>query len=114
MPLRTAVPILAFLDMEKTVRFYQQLGFAVEAKWQDYLICIRDAVIIHLWRCDDENIPKNTGCYIHVTDIDALYKECQELQIVHPHGLLEDKPWNMRQFSILDNSGNIIHFGQSI
>jgi hypothetical protein len=34
--------------------------------------------------------------------------------IIHPEGTLTNKPWNMRQFSILDNSGNIIHFGEEI
>jgi hypothetical protein len=31
---------------------------------------------------------------------------------VHPNGKLENKPWGIRQFSILDNSGNILHFGE--
>ncbi len=113
MPLLAATPILAFLDQEKTVSFYEKLGFECNANWKDYLMFQRDNISIHLWLCDDENIPKNTGCYIYVNEIDALYKECQYLGIIHPNGKLESKPWNMRQFSILDNSGNIIHFGQS-
>ncbi len=31
-----------------------------------------------------------------------------------PNGKLQTMAWGMRQFSILDNSGNIIHFGQDI
>ena len=114
MPLLTAIPILAFLDQNKTVSFYSKLGFECNANWKGYLMCKRENISIHLWMCDDESIPKNTGYYIYVNEIEILYKECMDLGIVHPNGKLENKPWNMRQFSILDNSGNIINFGQSL
>ncbi|TAJ55870.1 MAG: VOC family protein [Chitinophagaceae bacterium] len=114
MPLLTAAPILAFLEQQPTISFYEKLGFTCNANWDGYLMFHRDQISIHLWRCDDENIPKNTGCYIYVDEIDALYKECSDLGIVHPNGKLETKPWKLRQFSILDNSGNIIHFGQHL
>jgi hypothetical protein len=114
MPLQTAIPILAFLDLQETVKFYQRLGFHCNDNWKEYLMCGRDKIEIHLSKCDDPEIPKNTGCYINVTEVDALYVECQKLDIIHPDGQLTDKPWEMRQFSIIDNSGNIIHFGQDI
>ena len=113
MPLQTAIPILAFLDLQDTVKFYQQLGFHND-NWKEYLMCGRDNIEIHLSKCDNPEIPKNTGCYVNVTEVDALYKECQKLDCIHPEGQLSDKPWEMRQFSIVDNSGNIIHFGQDI
>lgn len=112
MPLQSAIPILAFLDQPETEAFYRQLGFSCNSNWPDYLMCTRDNIEIHLWKCNDENIPKNTGCYIRVNDIDKLYQEFDALNIIHPNGKLENKPWKIRQFSILDNSGNIIHFGQ--
>jgi hypothetical protein len=112
MPLQSAIPILAFLEQTKTVAFYEQLGFSCNSNWPDYLMCARDNIEIHLWKCNDENIPKNTGCYIRVNEIDKLYKEFDALNIIHPNGKLENKPWKIRQFSILDNSGNIIHFGE--
>jgi hypothetical protein len=114
MALLKATPILAYLDQEKTINFYTKLGFDCNAKWDGYLMFNRDQINIHLWLCNDESIPKNTGCYIYVNEIDALYKECLNLGIVHPNGKLEIKPWGMKQFSILDNSGNIIHFGQDL
>lgn len=114
MSLIAATPILAFLDKEKTISFYTKLRFECNAEWDGYLMFRRDQINLHLWLCDNENIPKNTGCYINVDEIDALYQECLDLNIVHPNGKLENKPWEMRQFSILDNSGNIIHFGQNL
>jgi hypothetical protein len=114
MPLEKAVPILAFLDLNESVLFYQNLGFTCNSNWKEYLMCSRDNIEIHLWKCNDPEIPKQTGCYVRVSGIHSLYEECQKLNIVHPNGPLKDQPWGMRQFSILDNSGNIINFGESI
>ncbi|MBY0535668.1 MAG: VOC family protein [Chitinophagaceae bacterium] len=114
MSLLAAVPILAYLNKEETVAFYTNLKFEVNAVWDGYIMCSRDEIEIHLWQCNDPEIPKNTGCYVRVNKIEGLNDECTLLGCVHPNGALEDKPWGMRQFSILDNSGNIIHFGQRL
>ncbi len=114
MPIQQAIPILAYLDKDKSLEFYRLLGFQCHGDWPGYIICRRDRVEIHLWVCDDPSIPKNTGCYLRVDDIDALYRECKMLDCVHPNGSLEVKPWGMKQFSILDNNGNILHFGEQI
>jgi len=113
--LKSAVPILASLNADETIAFYtQKLGFTFRANWDGYLIFSRDDIQIHLWPTSDEEVPKNTGCYVNVTEVDSLYNEYLPLGIIHPNGKLENKPWEMRQFSILDNSGNIIHFGEDI
>ncbi|WP_113638269.1 bleomycin resistance protein [Nubsella zeaxanthinifaciens] len=113
--LQTAVPILASLNAEETIQFYtQQMGFTFHNNWDGYLIFSRDEIQIHLWPTSDEDVPKNTGCYVNVTEVDLLYAEYQAKALIHPNGKLESKPWGMRQFSILDNNGNIIHFGEDI
>jgi hypothetical protein len=114
MYLKTAVPILAYLEADPTVDFYQRLGFACNARWPGYLIFSRDAIEIHLWQCEDPGIPKHTGCYVRVDNVEDLYAECLRLDCIHPEGSLTEKLWGMRQFSILDNSGNIIHFGEPL
>lgn len=111
--LTSAVPILASLNSEETIQFYtQNLGFTLHATWDGYLIFSRDGVEIHLWSTTDESVPKNTGCYIRVSEVDQLYAEYLAKEIIHPNGHLKNMPWECRQFSVLDNSGNIIHFGQ--
>jgi hypothetical protein len=32
---------------------------------------------------------------------------------IHPNGHLEDKPWQQREFSLLDPDNNLLTFGQS-
>jgi hypothetical protein len=113
--LKSAVPILASLSEEETVKFYtEKLGFTFHSSWEGYLILSKDKVFVHLWPCKDPEIPKATGCYINVTEIDKLYEKYEPLGVVHPNGKLEEKPWKMKQFSILDNNGNIIHFGEDM
>lgn len=113
--LKYAVPILASLNAEETIKFYtEKMGFTFHADWDGYLIFSRDGMNIHLWPCTDAEIAKNTGCYVNMVEVDALYAEYQPHGIIHPNGDLEDKPWGMRQFSIIDNNGNLIHFGEDI
>jgi hypothetical protein len=114
--LKSTVPILASLNEEETIKFYtEKLGFTFYSSWEGYLIFGRDDIFIHHWPCTDPEIAKNTGCYVNVTEVDKLYAEYEPLNIVHPDGgALEEKPWGMKQFSILDNNGNIIHFGEEM
>lgn len=113
--LKTAIPVLASLNEEETVKFYtEKLGFTFNTSWDGYLIMHRDDLFIHLWPCDNPEIAKNTGCYIFVTDVDTLYAEYKPRGIVHPNADLQIRPWKTKEFSILDNNGNIIHFGEDI
>jgi catechol 2,3-dioxygenase-like lactoylglutathione lyase family enzyme len=113
--LKTATPILASLNADETIKFYtERLGFTFHNNWDGYLIFSKDEINIHLWPTSDESIPKNTGCYVNVTEVDKLYAEYEKQGVVHPNGKLKNMPWQMRQFSILDNNGNIIHFGEDI
>ncbi|WP_428328276.1 bleomycin resistance protein [Mucilaginibacter sp.] len=113
--LKSAVPILASLNEEESIKFYtQKLGFTFYSSWEGYLILGRDKINLHLWPCKDAEIAKNTGCYINVTNVDKLYAEYEPIGVIHPNGALQEMPWKMKQFSILDNNGNIIHFGEEM
>lgn len=112
--LKTAIPILASLNALQTIEFYtKKLGFTFHANWDGYLILSRDGVFIHFWPTADEAVPKSTGCYVNVTAVDDLYALYKAQDVIHPNGALKTMHWEMRQFSILDNNGNILHFGES-
>jgi uncharacterized glyoxalase superfamily protein PhnB len=113
--LESAVPILASLNAEETIKFYtDKLGFTLNNNWDGYVILSRDEITMHLWPCKDPEIPKATGCYINVNEVEKLYDEYKQTGVVHPNGPLKEMPWKMKQFSILDNNGNIIHFGEEM
>jgi hypothetical protein len=113
--LKSAAPVLASLDMDRTMELYTgKLGF--KKGWHDanYGIVSRDEIVIHFWKTDNEIFPQNTSCYVYVTGVDELHKEMEEAGVVHPNGTLEDKPWGMREFAILDTDGNMIKFGENL
>ena len=111
-----ATPVLASLDIRKTVDFYvSKLGFTeIYAEQGNYAVIARDKVEVHFWGCKDPEIPKATSCRIEVTGVDRLYETCRAENIVHPNAPLEEKPWGTREFSILDADGNLIAFHERI
>ena len=108
-----AAPVLAALDIEKTVLFYEEkLGFERILVTNDtYGIVRRGAVHIHFWHCHDKYIADNTSCYIYVEGIDLLFQEYQATGVPIA-GALESKPWGVREFAILDLNGNLLKIGE--
>ena len=112
--LKWAAPILASLDIERTVSFYcSRLGFSrVYADQGVWGIVSRDDVYIHFWACSERHIAENTSCRVYVTEVDALYAEMQSRGVVHPNAPLQNKPWGAREFGVLDEDGNLITFAE--
>lgn len=110
--LEHAVPILASLDIEKTVEFYSsRLGFeTMYAAPGEYAIVQRDTVQIHFWKCDDKSIPELTACRVGVSGISSLYEELRGTQVIHPNGSLGRRPWGTTEFAVIDGDGNCITF----
>lgn len=57
---------------------------------------------LHLWLCDDSQLPANDACRVQVEDIVALFEHCRAKSIVQPNGPLTLKPWSLREFTILE------------
>jgi len=113
--LQQAAPVLASLNMDETIAQYtEKLGFRAGYHDENYGIVVRDEIQIHFWKTDDKIHPENTSCYIYVAQVDELYAEMKAAGVVHPNGKLEDKPWGMREFAMLDVHGNMIKFGESL
>lgn len=114
--MQIAVPVLASLNIDKTVEFYQKkLGFdRIGYKDKDYAVVARDKIEVHFWKCNSKLHPENTSCYIRVKAIERLYEEMKLAGVVHPNGPLRDQPWRIREFAILDQDGNMIKFGENI
>ena len=110
------IPVLASLNIKKTVEFYKtKLGFNKVGYLDDnYAVIARDNFVVHFWKCNDKIHPENTSCYVDVEDIDTLYEELKTFGVIHPNGTLKNHPYGMREFAILDLDGNMIKFGQEI
>jgi catechol 2,3-dioxygenase-like lactoylglutathione lyase family enzyme len=110
----SAIPKLASMDMQRSVDFYARLGFTGHAVEGAYAIVRRDAVELHFWLSNDPAHAQMTGCRVNVDDVDALYAEYLPHGIVHPNDPLADKPWGLREFSIIDVDGNLLTFASRI
>jgi catechol 2,3-dioxygenase-like lactoylglutathione lyase family enzyme len=117
----TAVPILPARDLRETRAFYEQLGFETTGWWPDvfggYAILRRNGLEMQFFAFAELSATENyAGCYWRVTDIDVLYAECRAVGLPQDGSprltALENKPWGMREFAIVDPNGNLVRVGQ--
>jgi catechol 2,3-dioxygenase-like lactoylglutathione lyase family enzyme len=114
-----AIPILPSRCVRETIAFYRRLGFEGGAHGFDrgYAILRRGSVELHFFT-HKELVPaeSSAGCYIRVTDVESFYRACSSSQLPRT-GIprmegLEDKPWGLREFAVIDPDGNLVRIGQ--
>lgn len=112
-----AIPILPSRSFAATLDFYGRLGFAGEIKSADYAILRRGAVELHFFAHPSLHpASSHAGCYIRVTDVDAWHRSFQSAALpalgIPRMEPVEDKPWGLREFALLDEDGNLLRVGQ--
>lgn len=105
------IPSFAIGNTERSVAFYEKLGFAVVLKSGAYTAMGRDAVQIGLFNTRSTAQAKPGSVYIQISRVDDFYKE------VRARGLkitsdLKTQPSKMREFSVTDPDNNTIVFGE--
>ena len=108
----STTPVLASLDMARTVAFYARVLGArtVHVQPGEYAIVSLGGLELHFWACQDPEIPRQTSCRIQVAGITALHAQCLTENAVHPNGGLRQQPWGTQEFSLLDEDGNCVTF----
>ena len=112
-------PKLPMRNKKTTKAFYlNNLGFKEfgTTHFEGYLMMEKDLIQIHFFEFKELDPKYNYGqVYIRTKNIDAFYKSLLDKKTeIHPNGLLEIKPWQQKEFSILDPDNNLLTFGQSI
>jgi len=125
--LKSISPILWTKNLEQTILFYRDiLGFSAQSNFPNFVsLCRGDVEIMFVEpqapseEClaqdtkDFFPAPSMTGnLYFVVTDVDELWNAIN--QKVKIKTALEDREYYMRDFSILDNNGYELVFGQNI
>lgn len=119
--MRSIVVELFVSDVERSIAFYEALGFRVVKRWRDWLILERDGVKLtlqgdshavagpHYFTPHIGRQPRGTGVEIvvQVDDVDAIFAEAQAagLEVVKP---IQDRDWGARDFRIADPDGYFI------
>lgn len=116
-----AIPILPCRSVAATTQFYRKLGFEGGAHEfsPEYAIFRRGPVELHFFTHTDL-VPAESfaGCYIRVRDVQSVFEACSASALPgtgRPRmDRLEDKPWGLREFAVVDPDGNLLRIGQVI
>lgn len=114
MPLSRLVPMQPVGDLDRALRFYRALGFAVEQHREDWgwasLRCGACQLMldrsIHL----HASIPKTAVLYLYPEDIVDFHRRARENGLAVPD--LETTFYGMTEFRIEDPDGNRLWIGQ--
>ncbi len=115
--LNSVCPKLPMRNSSETKNFYLNfLGFEETGDYGHYLLLKKDHAEIHFFEFGSLKPEENYGMvYLRVSEIDQLYQTLIEKGVqIHPNGRLESKPWNMKEFSVLDPDSNLLTFGESL
>ncbi len=108
-------------DVERSIAFYEALGFRVVRRWEEWIRLDRDGAELvlqgdsylrshpHYFSEHIDRSPRGTGVEItvEVEDVDAVYADAQAagLPIVKP---IQDRDWKARDFRLADPDGFFI------
>jgi catechol 2,3-dioxygenase-like lactoylglutathione lyase family enzyme len=117
--LQSAVPILPSRDLDETRTFYERLGFRMSGGiYDDYMLLGREAAELHFFlKPDVDPLTTDFSCYLRVDSADALYEEWAALRIPHDAATGSrlitpvDTDYGMREFALVDRSGNLLRIG---
>jgi catechol 2,3-dioxygenase-like lactoylglutathione lyase family enzyme len=118
-----AIPILPSRSLDETIRFYADIGFDLVRRYDlhGYVILSRDAgaIELHFFKMGVINPTESySGCYIRVPDADAMHRAFSAMELpdegIPRLTAVEDKPWGMREFALVDPNGNLIRVGHPL
>jgi catechol 2,3-dioxygenase-like lactoylglutathione lyase family enzyme len=114
-----AIPILPSRSLTSTLAFYGRLGFVGEilGEGDTYAILTRGNLELHFF-LHAELVPAESwaGCYLRVADVEPLCKAFLAANLprrgIPRMDAIENKPWGMREFAVVDEDGNLLRVGQ--
>lgn len=122
-PEATTIPVFPSRDFEKTIAFYDLLGFRIEFHTPGptgYLILTNGPMELHFF--PHPTLDPSTsfaGTFIRTDDIDSLYVIISPDDHLSTTGIpryepLTNRSWGIREFCIVDEDGSLLRFGQKL
>jgi len=105
-------PILPALNIAKTNLFYRDKLKFNTINYGNYLVVQKENIEIHFSEQPDPKLFNKQSCYIFVQNIEDLFVYFSSLEVVSPTEKLQERFPNMKEFSIVDNNGNVLRFGE--
>ena len=114
------IPVLPSRSLVRTIAFYERLGFKGQLLASGtYAILTRGLLELHFFPHAALN-PEEcyAGCYMRVFDVDNLHATFASARLpktgIPRMEEVENKPWSMREFALLDEDGNLVKFGRPL
>jgi len=118
MSFNSLTPLLEVENMDETIAFYETiLDFkCIERQNNEWAIVQKDDVSImfsdRFYKDEYPNTCMTGGLYINTDNIDVIWQILKDkVRVSYP---IEDFEYGMREFSIYDNNGYRLQFGQEI
>ena len=121
MPIASVIAQLRTTDLNESIRFYtQEIGLALEFQYEDFYAGIRAGTqVFHLKLVEvkDPSIKfvddgEHFHLYFGTDDIAALAETLKRRGIALMKDVHET-PWGTREFTLKDNQGHTLYFGES-
>ena len=102
---------------EQALAYYRdQLGFTVAWTWGNPMSragVALDAIEIQLDEIEPGEAASSSMAYCHMQGVDEYYEACcaRGANVTTP---IADRPWGMRDFRVLDPSGNRLGFASAL
>ena len=129
-----AIPILPAGRLDASMAFYEAIGFTVTSEHEEYAVAIRGRVELHLIDSPGHDpLTTNGMAYLRVPDVDDWYARVRAAGVSNRHLSpeelqdrwvrgepiarmtgVEDKPWGLREFALLDADNNLVRIGQPL
>ncbi len=115
-----AKELMAFVpsgkDYELSLRFFQDLGFAVTWKSDEMAVLKKDECRFFLQNYSNENMQRNFMMNLEVEDVDDWWQriESADLEAKYPGVKIKPPtafPWGKREINIKDPAGVCWHIG---
>ena len=110
-----STPILPVRDMDASIVFYERAGFDVRrydgGGYSFVTVDYNSVFDLDVTDAPMEPATNYAGCYLIVPAVDEWHDRLASLDL--DVTAVEDQPWGMREFTLVDPSGNRVRFGQS-
>ena len=110
-------PVFSVRDLSEALDYYRdKLGFTISWTWGDPVSragVALDDVEIQLEAAGLGAPPGPSVVYCHMTGVNAYYEACRGRGPIVAMELT-DRPWGMRDFRVVDPSGNRIGFASAV
>lgn len=110
------VPKIIFpvANMSEAIAFYIKLGFEIENYDSGYAwVTNAGDEVLHLQLVADLDRDTNhSSGYFHVQDVDRWHAAWTGADV--DVSALANQPWQMREFSLRDPSGNVLRVGENL